>query len=543
MNFPRDSVIELDDDDDSLLSISSRPPVAASNEISLKQKQPTNALDWSSSDDDDDRISIVSPGNFGKPKAVPSHVLRQCADESDSDSEDDDSLDGIKTKLATSVGCKPFASLSQSSNVTTKSSSVSQTATSRSRCAVGTDRITLAQEKQAQKQKRNEERLRWKAEKENAKLNAKMERERQREEKKNAQLAEKQTKKRDREACQQASGKLAKKEIAVLIEKDRFSSSTYTVVKDLENMGYFVHDYPSALQCNAVQWIRHDALLGGAEYAVQQLQAGRREFQHFPVLTIVVDDALAFLKLLERSTDDHDDEEEDDYPFLEEWLKGIEYGWRAAWKNPSASNHTIEASPKQPRIILLLVRIPEGLDKLWVQYHKDVSSGRSQRTAPPTAEQLHDAITWILIQFQIECVHCKSTDDVSLHLCKITRLLAESPYRQPVTELACIKKIKTNPTGGDGIEEGTDLDRATDCWIRQLQQIPGISQARALHFSSFYPTAMSLWTAYQDDSLTIQEKRSLIADCFHPTKSHTKLSNQLYTVMTSQNPNEMVTWF
>jgi hypothetical protein len=560
MNFPKGSVIELDDDDSSLLSssASSRKEIRgalheASKNVRIHSLDCESTNDESSivssaikqtctvdlSSSDDERVSILSVDN-GKPKAVPSQFKTLTFGSSDSDS-DDDSLADIKSKLAISTGCKPYASLSQSSNISTKCKSASQTtAPCRSSRPVAKDRTNVAEEKLAQRQKKNEERLRLKTVKEAAKLNAKMERERHREEKKNAQLEEKQSKKRDREACQQASGKLAKKEIAVLLQKELFTSSSSKVVSDLENMGYFVHDFPSALQCNAVQWIRHDALNGGAALAVQQLQgpAQNREFQHFPVLTIVVDDAPAFLKLLERSADDI---EEDDYPVLEEWLKGIEYGWKAAWKSPAASTHVLNpASSQQPRIILLLVRITEGLDKIWVQYHKDVSNGRaSAQSAPPTAEVLHDAITWILIQFQIECVHCKSADDVSTHLCKITRLLAESPYRQPVTEFSCIKKIKGN--AGNGVNEETDMDRATDCWIRQLQQIPRISQARAIHFTSFYPTAMSLWMAYQDNSLSIQQKRSLVADCFHPKNSYVKLSDQLYTVMTSQDPNEMVT--
>jgi hypothetical protein len=561
MNFQKGSVIELDDDDSSLLSssassskkihgfsdktskdagIHSMDCRSTNDEASMMSSclKQTYTADWSSSDDE--KVSILSVSKC-KPKSVPSHTLTFGS--SDTDSDDDDSLADIKSKLAASASCKLYTSLSQSSHMSTKyscKSATQKTAPSHLRRPVGKDRINVAGEKQVLRQRKNEERLRLKAEKESAKHNAKLERERQREEKKNAQLEEKQSKKRDREACQQASGKLAKKEIAVLLQKELFASFSCTVVDDLEKMSYFVQDYPSALQCNAVQWIRHDALHGGAVLAVQQLQgpAQNREFQHFPVLTIVVDDAPAFIKLLERSADE---DEEDDYPALEEWLKGIEYGWKAAWKTPAASTHVLnQASSQQPRIILLLVRITEGLDKIWLQYHKDVSNGRaSAQSAPPTAEVLHDAITWILIQFQIECVHCKSADDVSTHLCKITRLLAESPYRQPVTEFSCIKKIKGN--AGNGTDEETFMDRATDCWIRQLQQIPRISQARAMHFSSFYPTAMSLWMAYQDNSLSIQQKRSLVADCFHPKNSYLKLSEQLYTVMTSQDPNQMVT--
>jgi hypothetical protein len=484
----------------------------------------------SSSDDENFRSNS---SDIYKAKTAPDKVHTFSYADAASDDDDDDSLAAIKSKLSVAAHGKPYTSLSQSSSAVIKNnnkSTASKAASSSSvsnRLACADRTNVLVPEKQLRQQKMKEERLRLRAEKEAAKL----ERERQRNDKKIAILAEKESKKRYREVCQQTSGKLAKKEIAVLLQKDLLVA--YTVVGDLEKMGYYVQEYPSALQCNAVQWIRKNALQGGAQLAVQNLHGSQSGYQHLPVLTIVVDNAPAFLKLLERSADD----DEDDYPALEEWLKGIEYGWRAAWKvtDSSGGNHTVQPQQQRPRLILLLVRIPEGLDKLWVQYRKD-GSGRTGTSAqpPPTAEELHDAITWILIQFQIECVHCKSINDVSANLCKITRLLADSPYRQAVTEFACIKKIKGN------MDDATPQDRATDCWIRQLQQIPNISHARALHLASYYPTALSLWTAYQNNVLTTDEKRSLVANCFDATKSFTKLSNQLYTIMTSQDPNEML---
>jgi hypothetical protein len=217
---------------------------------------------------------------------------------------------------------------------------------------------------------------------------------------------------------------------------------------------------------------------------------------------------------------------------------------------------TVSSTPTRPRLILLLVKITEALDKMWIQYRKALSANddhnsKKHRSAtntntnntimhpPPTAEELHDAITWILIQFQIECVHCKSNEDVSVQLCKVTRLLAESPYRKPITEFACIKKIKSILVL-DEDDPATALERAKDCWMRQLQQIPHLSQPRAQHFLQYYPTPLSLWMAYQNPSLSVLQKRSLVAHCFHATQSHMKLSEKLYTLMTSTDPNEMI---
>ena len=77
--------------------------------------------------------------------------------------------------------------------------------------------------------------------------------------------------------------------------------------------------------------------------------------------------------------------------------------------------------------------------------------------------------------------------------------------------------------------------------MRQLQQIPHLSQPRARHLVQYhYPTPMSLWMAYQRPDLSVDQKRALVAHCFHETQSHLKLSEKLYSLMTSRDPNEMI---
>lgn len=140
-----------------------------------------------------------------------------------------------------------------------------------------------------------------------------------------------------------------------------------------------------------------------------------------------------------------------------------------------------------------------------------------------------------MIQFQVECVHCKASEEVSNHIRKMTRLLAEEPYQKQVTELECIKKLKAECSDMDPA-----YDRAADCWLRQLQQVPRVSRQVAMNLTCNYPTALSLWKAYQDDSLTDDEKRYLTADMFSEKSTQAKLASQLYTIMTSKDPNEIL---
>jgi hypothetical protein len=450
-------------------------------------------------------------------------------DDSDSDStQSDNSLKAITNKYATTKRKPP--SLSQQSQ-TTLGGDIKTAKNTK-----GAEKSERAKIKEAEKIQKQQERQRLRQEKEDRKAAAALRKEQARE----AKIVEKRAKEQHRVECAQASGKLAKDEIAVLLQHDKFPPEKYTVLADLQAK-YMVQEHPSALQCNAVQWIRADSASGGAAAAVEHLHAsGAREgtecpagYHHFPVLAVVVSDAAAFLKLLERpgrtdgsSGGDFDD---DDYPALEQWIKGVECGWRAAWSKPSTNGRTGES---KPRIVLLLDRVLEALDKLWIQHRKAASRNAK---VPPTAEDLHDAIIWILIQFQVECVHCTCADDISIHLQKITRLLADTPYRRVVTELECVQKLRP-----ECFETDPPSVHAKDCWMRQLQQMPRLSRPMAEQLVHYFPNAQSLYQEYTNPRLSMDEKLMLTANLMAPRKSHAKMSSQLYTVLTSNDPNELL---
>jgi len=115
-------------------------------------------------------------------------------------------------------------------------------------------------------------------------------------------------------------------------------------------------------------------------------------------------------------------------------------------------------------------------------------------------------------------------------------MIAEKPYKKNTTEIECIKKLKAEVS-----EMDEPYDRAADCWLRQLMQMPRVSRSLAINLTVNYPTALSLWKAFQDDSLEDQEKRYLTADMFSEnSRTHAKLASQLYTLMTSDDPDEIL---
>lgn len=135
----------------------------------------------------------------------------------------------------------------------------------------------------------------------------------------------------------------------------------------------------------------------------------------------------------------------------------------------------------------------------------------------------------------MECIHCSSVEEISTDVKKLTRILAEEPYRRPVTDLECVKKIKSQCLEVDAAE-----DRARDAWIRQLQQIPNVSAKVATSLAEYFPTARSLWIEYQDEEKSEHDKRMILATCCGTGRKNAKLSNNIYRIMTSQDPSEML---
>jgi hypothetical protein len=355
-------------------------------------------------------------------------------------------------------------------------------------------------------------------------------REGERAEKQRRNEQENESKKRQAEETRQASGKFAHKEIVVLMDPNLHASEEFALVDALKE-DFLLHPSPSALNCNkAIQWVRKDYLLGGAKKALDHLEVYQHDqYEHLDrVICVLQSDD--FIPLLQRA--DHDVDEDDDYPALGKWLTTLISRWQTVWQ-----------TTKYPRIVLLLHRIPEALDRHWVELRK---RGQKGGESPATDAELHDAIQWILIQFQVECVLCNSIESIQTTVHKMTRALCEAPYVAQVSELECIKKIKMH------IDQSSDsvapLERAQDTWLRQLQQVPSISETIARNVVKQYPTARSLWEAYQQrgggqgDDFEDDDNANalLLADILSNNNSRQqKLSKALFRFVTSNDSDEM----
>jgi hypothetical protein len=412
------------------------------------------------------------------------------------------------------------------------------------------------QARQIQKQKERETKAQLKLQEKESRLLA---RQKQKEEKEKAKAEATEAKQRIRNEAEQISGKYAAQEVAVLMNRDLVKHPILDVAGILRRPdkdhnhptgsgSFHVQEFPSALGCHTVQWIRKDFSAGGAADAVQKLHnRDSSGYELLPWLVVVFDVPHDYIRLISPGNNDEqrprpavlsfagsptgptsqfcDDDDSDDFPKLDDWIRQLEIGWRMSWR-------VTEDSPIQrPRIVLILNNVRKALDNMW-----KTPSGRRNDLRLPTEPDLDDSFAWMLIQHQVECILCTEVTDIAYNIRKMTWKLAHQPYQRQQTELSCIKKLKPNVA-----DDADPLERASDCWCRQLQQIPRVSSDKARYLvANHFPTLRSLWEVYQSDQLSESEKRDLLADKFHPTRNHYKLSHHVFSVLTCRDPNELL---
>ena len=329
---------------------------------------------------------------------------------------------------------------------------------------------------------------------------------------------------------QQANGKFSSQEIGVYMEEGLSSNEDFggSLIKGLQDAGYSVaiakkRDVGGTGPTNekmiqgCIQWVRRDHLLGGATNALESVQGKQNEeIEWMDVVAIVFYDCTKFFSLLEQEKNDI---AYDEYPLLQSWLHQVRSSIR---KGGGESN-------KNPRIILVL---HQAILQLTLQWTK----GGKRRTSfsPTNEEELQDAITWLLMEEQVECeITANSTETIDF-VTSLTRALSELPYYENATELHCVKKLKVDSKNAD------PLEKARSCWKRQLQQIPGMSEAKATYLTSVFPTARSLMEKYEDDTVTETDKRFLLSHYIQEGRNASKMSDSIYRLMTGTNEMELI---
>lgn len=486
-----------------------------------------------SDDSDDSSLVILPPTNKASSKSDSSSAS---ADKNPLSNQTNNSS---KTKAASRKKPPPPAATETASSASTSRKTASNTKSSTSRFSKDfafsdsedSDDDDLLLSTKPTFETREQIKERQKREKERQKEREKLARAKKRQEEKAARERQKQREKEEKrqqnQAHAQATGKFKHDEIAILMDPKLHEDDPLGLVQKLSD-DFLVHSYPSATSIapGTIQFVRRDFLKGGAKDAVASLDAKDKDgYEHIHQLVLVIEPEV-FIPLLQR--EDH--EEDDDYPKLESWLSSIKAKWRKAWKT---------ASHEEPRMLLILRDLETALDDMWTQYRRQ---HRGELSLPRKLE-LDDAMRWLLVQFQVECMLCKNNNLIQLTLHKMARALSDKPYATQVTELECIKKIKAGP----GAASDDPVDRARDVWLRQLQQVPRLSQGMAENVVLRYPTCQALWQRYrellqnEDVDEGIEDCGSLLADILNGGRSsQQKLSQAVFRIMMSDDPNEMI---
>eukprot|EP00978_Attheya_sp_CCMP212_P048264 scaffold495077_cov98-Attheya_sp.AAC.1 len=314
-----------------------------------------------------------------------------------------------------------------------------------------------------------------------------------------------------------------------------------------------------------IRWIRKDHVLGGAESAIRAFENNGAvadavavqdvNVQRMDVVVICFSKPAEFLELVRRTAAE---KRQDDYPRLRQWLHQCQTHLSATWerewphvgsttrRHQHASQPTsasTSASTATSRIVLVLHKVQDEVSRQWTQ----------KCPGAIRLSELNDAIVWLLLLLDdetgtpmpVECHMTSTVHETVQYLFSLTRALSEVKYYQDATELDCIKKLKSSSS--TSLEDGTannnksdGLDVARDTWIKQLQMLPGMSEAKAQRLVQHYPTARSLMDAYETPNITLHQKRSLVASLCEPGRSQEKLSNTLFELMISLDPEQLL---
>ena len=326
---------------------------------------------------------------------------------------------------------------------------------------------------------------------------------------------------------------------------------------------------PTIYGVGCVRWIRRDLLSGGAaglellvggeplgdecDGAAAEIISCADAVQRMDIVALVFRDPSAFLGLLSR---DAEAIRSDDYPLLRRWIDDIRRSLRTGFearfhkdsegRGGSRNRRKSSGLPKTSgsRILLVLCDVSGELSRNWNSRSREGAGRRRQRCVDDqkdgtrvdhiTDSDLQDALVWLLTEEQVEYHQTANAEETAEYLLNLTRALSEAPYYEDATELHCIKKIKADAGAS------TPDEKVTDVWMRMLQQIPSMSEKKARRLVQRYPNMNSLVNAYEDPSLSEAERRELVSGFLVEGKIQKKLSDTLYRLMMTDEPNDQL---
>mmetsp|Transcript_4858 Transcript_4858/g.9775 ORF Transcript_4858/g.9775 Transcript_4858/m.9775 type:complete len:415 (+) Transcript_4858:239-1483(+) len=294
----------------------------------------------------------------------------------------------------------------------------------------------------------------------------------------------------------EANGHFKEKEICVVIE-NKFCDSGMgqTITSSLQAANTMYSPDPSSKIEGSMRWFRRPHSLGGASSVLTEEENVDSGF-----VAVVFEDPKRFLKLLKRT-----DLTKDDYPRLREWVVQVR-----------------ENFSDVKRLFIVVVDVMGEIDTVWNNSPQRRNSG-----LPPSVDDLEEAIIWMLMEEQIECVPARSQAEACEYLMDMTKSLTKQPYEVEPSELQCMNKAKKD-----------DKNDAKSYFRRMLVQLPQVTAIKVDKLMEQYPTLTHLVNAYaecEDD----ESRAGLLQDKFGGGQVEGVLSERIWKFICSRNGDDM----
>ncbi|CAM9194020.1 unnamed protein product [Choristocarpus tenellus] len=372
----------------------------------------------------------------------------------------------------------------------------------------GDNQLDRGLSKEEKAQARKDAAITKKRERQEAVAEAKLQRERQRADRKAMKERQKETEKLEKAARkereQQARGNFSHLEVACVMEQRYFEDPDSTVVRACASKQANSSSEEFRVvsgDCNihrAVWWTHRGHLEGGA--------AAQGPGVTTLGLLLVVIHADELLQCLLRRGDD-----QESFPDLGNLVD------------------TIRSSERSfSRLIIVLEGVEQELHRRWNMKY----SGDGRGAPCSTADDLEDATSWLLIHKETETRLTKDGEQTGQYLWDLTRALSVIPYKDDVTELHCVARLKSRAIGSDLLPP--EEQEMADTWVRMLQQIPGISEPKAMAIAQHYPLPRSLVCALSDPTVPVEQRMHLLADKMG-SRNESKRSRRVYEALMQED--------
>uniref|UniRef100_A0A096MF89 ERCC4 domain-containing protein n=1 Tax=Poecilia formosa TaxID=48698 RepID=A0A096MF89_POEFO len=157
-------------------------------------------------------------------------------------------------------------------------------------------------------------------------------------------------------------------------------------------------------------------------------------------------------------------------------------------------------------------------------------------------QDVEEVLVYLQLYKNISVVFVESWQDITDHVCAVTKALSKRPSKTPhrlLTERAELPFCVDGSWAG-GARVGRDGSGLRAVWVRQIQQLNRVSPAVAAAVAEAFPSPRLLLQAYQNSG-SEAEKKSILAGLSVKTEGKERrvgpdISARMYRSLTAENP-------